>query len=139
MFFDYASYTSAFAWIATFGFKEIKETIQKLRARQKGPQGETINHQYTDRLNVLMRSYKEVPAWWYITLFLCSFVIIITIVAKGIIFIPVWAFIVALGTGAVVVLVGRFPDLSVELLLTNYITAYGLAIRSLQLPSRKSL
>jgi hypothetical protein len=41
-----------------------------------------------DRLNVLMRSYKEVPLWWYLALFVVSFVTIIVILAKGYFFIP---------------------------------------------------
>jgi hypothetical protein len=72
-----------------FGYPKIRDTIQKLRARAatKGKGGE-INEFYTDRLNVLMRSYKEVPLWWYLALFVASFVTIIVILAKGYFFIP---------------------------------------------------
>lgn len=103
VFFDYASYISAYSWIAFFGASKIKAAYQKFRARRNNP-GEGINHQYTDRLNVLMRSYKEVPLWWYIALFLVAFTSIITIVGLDRLFIPWWAFFVALATGAVVVI-----------------------------------
>ncbi|KAI1820580.1 OPT oligopeptide transporter protein-domain-containing protein [Xylaria intraflava] len=102
IFFDYASYFSAYSWIAFFGASNIKKAYQKFRARRNIP-GQGINHQYTDRLNVLMRSYKEVPLWWYFVLFLAAFTSLVTIVALDIIFIPWWTFLVALGTGAVVV------------------------------------
>jgi len=52
----------------------------------------------------LMRSYEEVPLWWFIALFLCSFTIIITILASGHLYIPIWTYFVALATGAVVVI-----------------------------------
>lgn len=58
IFFDYASYTSAWIWMAFFGFKQIKSTFQKLRARNAS--SGNINHQYNDQLNILQRSYKEV-------------------------------------------------------------------------------
>ncbi|KAF2164176.1 hypothetical protein M409DRAFT_68072 [Zasmidium cellare ATCC 36951] len=103
MFFDYASYTSAYAWIACFGYKQIRSAFTKFRARQKNP-GEGINHQYADRLNILMRSYKEVPLWWYTVLFLCSFVALITCIATGNLFIPVWTYFVAVATGALTII-----------------------------------
>ncbi|KAI0201967.1 OPT oligopeptide transporter protein-domain-containing protein [Astrocystis sublimbata] len=102
IFFDYASYISAYSWIAFFGASNIRKAYRKFRARQSVAGG-GINHQYTDRLNVLMRSYKEVPFWWYLALFLVSFTSIITIVALDLIFIPWWTYFVALATGAVVV------------------------------------
>jgi hypothetical protein len=72
-----------------FGYPHIRDTIQKLRARAatKDKSG-GINELYTDRLNVLMRSYKEVPLWWYLALFASSFITIIVILAKGYFFIP---------------------------------------------------
>ncbi len=73
IFFDYASYVSAYSWIAFFGASNIRTAYKKFRARRNSP-GQGINHQYTDRLNVLMRSYKEVPFWWYLALFSASFV-----------------------------------------------------------------
>jgi hypothetical protein len=102
VFFDYASYISAYSWIAFFGAANIKKAYKKFRARKNNP-GQGINHQYTDRLNVLMRSYKEVPLWWYLALFSVAFTSIITIVGLDLIFIPWWAYFVALATGAVVV------------------------------------
>ncbi|KAI0595858.1 OPT oligopeptide transporter protein-domain-containing protein [Biscogniauxia sp. FL1348] len=103
IFFDYASYISAYSWIAFFGASKIREAYKKFRARRNSP-GQGINHQYTDRLNVLMRSYKEVPLWWYLALFAAAFVSIMTIVGMDLLFIPWWTYIVALVTGAVVVI-----------------------------------
>jgi hypothetical protein len=105
MFFDYASYTSAFSWICFFGFKDIKDTIAKLNSRRQNPvEGETINHQYGDQLNILQRSYKEVPWWWSFILFLITFVIIMTILGTGNLFIPLWTYFIAIGTGAMIVI-----------------------------------
>ncbi|KAI1778157.1 OPT superfamily oligopeptide transporter [Hypoxylon cercidicola] len=105
IFFDYASYFSAYSWIAFFGASQIREAYKKFRARRNNP-GQGINHQcfyHTDRLNVLMRSYEEVPLWWYLVLFLASFVATMTIVGLDILYIPWWTYLVALGTGAAVV------------------------------------
>ncbi|KAK6951186.1 hypothetical protein Daesc_007717 [Daldinia eschscholtzii] len=127
IFFDYASYVSAYSWIVFFGAGQIREGFRKFRARQKNP-GQGINHQCmllylvtspayldfrsrtktltladTDRLNVLMRSYKEVPLWWYIALFLASFTCVMTLVGLNILFIPWWTYLVALATGAAIV------------------------------------
>src|ERR1700761_5784625 len=104
MFFDYASYTSAFAWMLLFGFPQIRSAVAKLRARSKTRGAESINFQYTDRLNVMQRAYQEVPLWWYIVLFLASFISIITILAKGYFFIPIWTFFIALLTGVIIVI-----------------------------------
>ncbi|KAG9237072.1 OPT oligopeptide transporter protein-domain-containing protein [Amylocarpus encephaloides] len=105
MFFDYASYTSAISWACFFGFRNIRGTLRKLNARRNNSvDGETINHQYDDQLNILMRSYKEVPWWWSLLLFLVTFVIIMTILATGNLFIPWWTYFVALATGAVIVI-----------------------------------
>ncbi|KAI0885496.1 OPT superfamily oligopeptide transporter [Annulohypoxylon maeteangense] len=102
IFFDYASYVSAYSWIAFFGASQIRDGYRKFRARQQNA-GQGINHQYTDRLNVIMRQYKEVPVWWYIILFLCAFAAIMTMAGLDIIFIPWWTFLVALATGAAIV------------------------------------
>jgi hypothetical protein len=104
-FFDYASYTSVLTWMAFFGFPHLKLIFKKFLHRQRSNRHISINEQYTDPLNVLMRSYPEVPLWWFIALFLCSFVIIISILASGHLYIPVWTYFVALATGAVVVIV----------------------------------
>lgn len=99
MFFDYASYVSGYAWILFFGFKDIRSAYRKFRERGK-ESGKGINHQYTDRLNVLMRSYKEVPLWWYAVLFVCCFFSILAIILSGYLYLPWWTYIVALLTGA---------------------------------------
>ncbi|KAH6722867.1 putative oligopeptide transporter [Leptodontidium sp. MPI-SDFR-AT-0119] len=103
MFFDYASYTSALMWMALFGFSQIRTTIKKIRARNSSKNGESINFQYNDRLNIIQRSYKEVPLWWYLVLFLSSFVAITAMVASGHLYIPWWTYLVALLTGAIIV------------------------------------
>ena len=83
MFFDYSSYISALTWMALFGYPQIKNTIDKLRARAQTRGTKSINSFYTDRLNVLMQAYPEVPLWWYAALFAASFIVIITVVACG--------------------------------------------------------
>jgi hypothetical protein len=103
MFFDYASYTSAIVWMALFGYRQVKAAFVKFRDRsRKG--GASISEQYEDQLSILQRSYPEVPLLWFIALFGVSFVCLITIVATGQIFIPVWTYFVAIATGAIVVI-----------------------------------
>ncbi|TVY84677.1 Oligopeptide transporter, partial [Lachnellula suecica] len=104
-FFDYASFTSAIAWILTFGYPQIKAAYLKIRARNRNGngKGESINFQYTDQLNILQRAYKEVPLWWYIALFLCSFVPIVAMLGTGQLYIPIWTYFVALAVGAILV------------------------------------
>jgi hypothetical protein len=104
MFFDYAAYASGISWICFFGFRQIKDTLSKLNARRKNKtKGETINHQYNDRLNIIQRSYKEVPWWWSAILFLITFVVSMVLLTKGNLFIPFWTYFVAIATGALVV------------------------------------
>ena len=104
MFFDYASYISALTWMALFGFTKIRENVRILMSRARSRGSESVNHSYTDRLNIIQRSYKEVPLWWYIALFVVSFITIITILAKGLFFIPIWTFFVAIGTSGFMIL-----------------------------------
>jgi len=87
-----------------FGYKEIAATVRKIVERIKSKGSISVNHQYTDRLNVLQRSYAEVPLWWYLVLFLVSFVVVITILAKGLFFIPIWTYFIALLTGFLIVI-----------------------------------
>jgi hypothetical protein len=103
MFFDYGSYTSAFVWMILFAYPQIKTTITKIRARNNNKNGESINYQYDDQLNILQRSYKEVPFWWYLSLFSCAFFPLIIMLARGLLYIPIWTYFVALLTGAVIV------------------------------------
>lgn len=105
MFFDYASYTSVLAWMLLFGYPHLKAIFLKFLARKMAKGKISVNEQYTDRLNLLMRSYEEVPLWWFIALFLASFTIIIAILASGHLYIPIWTYILALATGAIVVIV----------------------------------
>ena len=105
MFFDYASYTSVMVWMALFGYPLIKNILVKAKARRTSRGKVAVNEQYDDRLNVLMRSYKEVPVWWFIVLFLSSFIPILVIIATGHLYIPLWTYFVALATGVVVVIV----------------------------------
>ena len=92
-------------WMALFGYPHIKVTLAKFMERRRSRGKKSVYEQYTDPLNVMMRSYDEVPLWWYIALFLVSFVIIITILACGFLYIPIWTYFIALLTGAVVVTV----------------------------------
>lgn len=101
-FFDYASYTSALCWMLLFGYPQIKSIITKQWERRQN-NVDNPAEQYDDQLNILMRSYKEVPLWWFIVLFLCSFIPVIIMLSAGQLFIPVWTYFVALATGAIVV------------------------------------
>ncbi|GME24388.1 Oligopeptide transporter [Neofusicoccum parvum] len=102
MFFDYAAYTSAIVWMGLFGYKQIRDSFKKLRARA-GRRGARISEQYDDQLSILQRKYDEVPFWWFLALFAASFVSLITIVALGKLYIPTWTYFVAIGTGAILV------------------------------------
>ncbi|CZT03937.1 related to sexual differentiation process protein isp4 [Rhynchosporium agropyri] len=106
-FFDYASYTSVLVWMGLFGYPHLKTTFGKYLERRrhfKNGKRLTVNEQYSDQLNVLMRSYEEVPPSWFLFLFLVSFVIIVSIVGTGYLYIPLWTYFIALATGAVVVI-----------------------------------
>jgi hypothetical protein len=114
-FLSYAKLLSAFVWMTTFGASSIVETLKKNKlarqarkeaAKQQSASGVStpnIHHQYTDRLNVLQRSYKEVSAWWFGLSFVVGAVIIFAIVGAGQLFVPVWTVVVGLATGVVVV------------------------------------
>ncbi|KAF7155605.1 hypothetical protein CNMCM5623_008147 [Aspergillus felis] len=106
-FFSYAKVTASVAWIATFGYIQVKRNLFKmLRSRNKSSQtkGEGINHQYQDRLNVLQRSYNEVPLWWYVALFMAGFIILVVSIACGHLWIPIWTLFAALGSAGALVL-----------------------------------
>jgi hypothetical protein len=47
---------------------------------------------------------NRVPLWWYIALFIASFVTIITILGCGFFFIPIWTFIVAILSSGVMII-----------------------------------
>jgi len=104
--FDYAKLPAAITWIATFGYVQVRNNLRKiLRARKaaRSSPGAGIHHQYHDRLNVIQRQYKEIPLWWYLCLFLAALVILVTIIACGNLFIPVWTLFVGLASAAVFV------------------------------------
>ena len=102
MFFDYAAYTSAVVWMALFGFPQLRDSMAKLWERRKSKTSK-ISEQYHDQLNILQRAYPETPLWWFLTLFLMSFVALLTIVATDSLYIPVYTYFVAVLTGAVLV------------------------------------
>jgi hypothetical protein len=103
MFFDYAAYTSGIVWMICFGRKQIYDSYIKIRERMANKEAK-ISEQYSDQLSILQRSYKEVPAWWFGLLFGASFVSLITIIALGKLYIPIWTYFVAVGTGVVLVI-----------------------------------
>ncbi|EPE33490.1 hypothetical protein GLAREA_06503 [Glarea lozoyensis ATCC 20868] len=103
MFFDFASYTSAMVWMAMFGYPALKDAWKKHWERRKTGCTKTANEQYTDQLNVLMRSYEEVPLHWYLVLMAISFIIIFTTISASNLYMPWWTAFVAVATGAVVV------------------------------------
>ncbi|KAL7960154.1 OPT superfamily oligopeptide transporter [Trichoderma compactum] len=103
MFFDYASYSSALVWMLLFGWPQIKESFRKLKERSTKKDSGKITEQYKDQINILQRPYDEIPFWWFAALFLVSFVMLIAMVGKNLLFIPVWTYFVAIATGALVV------------------------------------
>lgn len=131
-FFSYAKLPSAFVWMATFGASGILKTLKKNKqarearkeaAKHQAANGDSlpnIHHQYTDRLNVLQRSYKEVPGWWFGALFVVGAVIILIIVGTGHMFVPIWTVFVGLATGVVVVV-----PLGYLYAISNYQVAIG--------------
>lgn len=102
MFFDYAAYTSALVWAVCFTHKEFYASWLKMKERFSN-KNTRISEQYGDQLSILQRSYEEVPLWWFGVLFGASLVSLVTIIACGKLFIPVWTYFVAIGTGAVLV------------------------------------
>jgi OPT family small oligopeptide transporter len=129
-FFNYAKLPSAFVWMATFGasrtWATVKKNMASRKARKEAMEDPTssdtpnIHHQYTDRLNVLQRAYKEVPLWWFATLFSAGFIILIAITASGQLFIPWWTVLVGVVTGMVVVV-----PLGFLYAISNYQVAIG--------------
>ncbi|KAJ5764232.1 hypothetical protein N7533_002913 [Penicillium manginii] len=115
-FFDYAKLPAAITWILTFGYTQVSSNLKKIFANRKdsqkaqdgqnaqSAQGEGIHYKYHDRLNVIQRNYKEIPSWWYIALFSVGFVILITSIACGYLFIPIWTLFVALASAAIFVI-----------------------------------
>lgn len=110
MFFDYASYISGITWVVVFGYGSLKSSLTKfisnrknLRQAKKDGIKRSINDQYTDRLNKLQTAYEEVPLWWYVTLFGCCFVTLMTIFGTKSLPMPWWACLVGLGIGSVIV------------------------------------
>ncbi|POR34348.1 Oligopeptide transporter OPT superfamily [Tolypocladium paradoxum] len=105
-FFDYAAYSSALVWMGLFGYSEIKSSITKFLERHRSKKnggGAKLSEQFTDQLNVLQRSYDDIPLWWFLALFLVSFVSMIAILATNQLFMPLWTYFVALATGALIV------------------------------------
>lgn len=108
-FFDYASYLSGIVWLVVFGHKQLIDSFKKLRETYKNKSktndnvGTSINLQYSDRINQMQTKYEQVPLWWYLVLFVGTFVTLITIFATGHMFMPWWAYFVALGFGLVIV------------------------------------
>ncbi|CAG8978258.1 hypothetical protein HYALB_00009155 [Hymenoscyphus albidus] len=103
MFFDFASYSSAMVWMAIFGYPAIKSAWLKFKDRSSNGRRKPVSEQYPDQLNVLMRNYKEVPLSWFMVLIGSAFLVIMTVVAKTDLYIPWWTVLVAMSTGAVVV------------------------------------
>ncbi|EGW31792.1 uncharacterized protein SPAPADRAFT_141361 [Spathaspora passalidarum NRRL Y-27907] len=94
MFFDYAAYISGITWVVLFGWDKFKQSFSRVN---------TSPVKYTDRLNKLQAKYEAVPSSWYITLFVISFLILMTIFLSGNMFMPWWACIVALVLGSIII------------------------------------
>ncbi|KAJ6032456.1 hypothetical protein N7540_003188 [Penicillium herquei] len=106
-FFDYAKLPAAITWIATFGYAQLKGNLSKIVSslkERRSSENQGIHYQYHDRLNVIQRQYEEIPLWWYLLLFLVAFVILITCISCGYLFIPIWTLFVALTSAAIFVI-----------------------------------
>ncbi|EJU02221.1 OPT oligopeptide transporter [Dacryopinax primogenitus] len=97
LFFQYASYTSALVWLVLFHGKDVWTVLKGQFAGGK-------KVLYSDKLNWIMRTYKEVPVKWYIALFILSFTINFLLVLKGELYLPWWTYIIALIVGAMFLL-----------------------------------
>ena len=86
-----------------FGYPQIKSSTRKFLERRRNKTSGKVTEQYSDQINILQRPYDEIPFLWFLTLFLISFIIMITIVVKGLLYIPTWTYFVAIATGAIVV------------------------------------
>ncbi|CAM0139405.1 unnamed protein product [Umbelopsis sp. WA50703] len=95
LFFGYASFLSAFVSIALFAGPKLVKVAKLLLTREK--------RQDEDKLNKLMSPYKDVPLWWYLTLFLICFITNMVLIFKEQLYLPWWTFIVALVIGALTV------------------------------------
>ncbi|KZT62539.1 OPT superfamily oligopeptide transporter [Calocera cornea HHB12733] len=93
LFFQYASYTSALVWLGLFHGDDVWKVL-------KGQFGGGKKIVYNDKLNWIMKTYKEVPLKWYIILFVISFTINFLLVLKGELYLPWWTYIIALIIGA---------------------------------------
>jgi len=106
IFFDYAAYISSISWIVLFGRKDIIKSYKRFKERYSKKDNNnyiSISQTYTDRLNKLQSSYKDVPLWWYGIMFIITFITLITIFATGNMFIPWWTYLIALIFGAIIV------------------------------------
>lgn len=102
-FFEYASYASALVWMGIFGWSQMKSSLSKYRQRRQGNNSTKITEQYADQINILQRPYDEIPLSWFVGLFLVSLIILVVLTAKNLLFIPLWTYFVAIGTGAIIV------------------------------------
>ncbi|ODV70485.1 OPT superfamily oligopeptide transporter [Hyphopichia burtonii NRRL Y-1933] len=106
MFFDYAAYISGITWVVLFGYKGLYESLKKVIKNvkyQRENKDSNIHHLYNDRINKLQAAYKEVPFWWYVILFVTSFITLIIISATNAIALPWWTVIIAFLIGIVIV------------------------------------
>lgn len=125
MFFDYAAYISGISWVVLFGYDQMKGSLKKLINSNKNKHNSNVvpssfHSQYTDRLNKLQAKYDEVPMWWYLLLFIISFLTLMTIFLSGNMFLPWWCCIVALVLGSIIV-----TPLSWLYALSNFQLAIG--------------
>ncbi|CAI5759636.1 unnamed protein product [Candida verbasci] len=102
IFFDYAAFVSGFVWAVLFGYKSLKESVIKFYAAKLKSKSNTSS-QYTDRLNKIQSKYADVPLWWFLILFICTFIILIVTSTTNALPIPWWTVFVAMAIGAVIV------------------------------------
>ncbi|CCH43030.1 Oligopeptide transporter [Wickerhamomyces ciferrii] len=109
-FFSYSSYVSAITWLLLFGRNDVNEAWNKFKERYQNSKNSdqreyiSISETYTDKLNKIQSVYPDVPLWWYASLFLFTFFVLLTIFLSGHMFIPWYTYLVALSFGSLIVL-----------------------------------
>ncbi|KAK9243326.1 OPT oligopeptide transporter protein-domain-containing protein [Lipomyces tetrasporus] len=88
-------YTMSFTYILLTEWKVIKEAFVGFYKSIKNRKASTYAR-YNDPMSRMMIKYKEVPDWWFLALFLVSFVLFIVGITHYPTHTPVWSIIVTM-------------------------------------------
>jgi len=120
IFFDYAAYSSAIAWIAIFAYKDVKYLLirlkEKLTQQEKSasaddeplyhagfPRIHKSSSKFHDIINKRYSVYEDIPNSWFLALFGLSFVILSSIFLTNSFYLPWIPFIIALFLGSIII------------------------------------